>query len=329
MNNKSKTVKVILITQGISRVTMPILAQKDIEVKGIVESEPRGYGAGSLISLRVVAKHILKFVMPSKSLERLAREQQLPYFFLQKTNKDDFAKWLKRLQVDLIVIYSMSQLLPQEILDIPPLGVLNLHPSLLPAYRGPNPWFWMYYDGVKQGGVTLHYVDAGEDTGDIIYQRTYAIPLGMKSPAMQDLAIGTLGVEIIIEALKELSRGHILPRQKQPKSTTTIRARNIKQEEHRTVIDWANWPIERIWHLMRGTELWLNCIEEPSGICAGHRWVVDNFEKSSSLVQGELLGQVQNDFKGFYVQCRDGKIRIYVHFSWRCVLQALVRKLLK
>lgn len=323
--------RLVLITQGISRVVMPILTQRDVEVVGIVESAPRDYSRRPTraMTLRTVLARALAMIRPAPSLESVSKQHNLPYFLLHKANGKEFANWLKEIRVDLVVIYSMSQLLPQEILDIPSIGVLNLHPSLLPAYRGANPWFWMYYDAVSQGGVTLQYIDAGEDTGDIVYQRTYAIPLGMKSPAMQDLAIGKHGVDLILETLKQVGQGNALPRSVQPAQSPTPRARNIKPGEYRMLIDWDQWPIDRIWHLMRGTELWLDCINQPTGIYSGQRWVVDDFEKTNCTVQTAAIGQVKKDEKGCYVQCRDGIIRVHAEIGLYPVMRTIAKRLLK
>jgi methionyl-tRNA formyltransferase len=175
----------------------------------------------------------------------------------------------------------------------------------------------------------LHYIDAGEDTGDIVYQRTYHIPLGIKSPMMQDLAIGQLGCELVLEALKQIGRGNNLPRQTQPTQSSTARARNIKSSEHGTLIDWTNWSIERIWHLMRGTELWLDCVESPGGVYSGQRWVVDDFERINGFVNDHLLGQVKQDENGYYVQCREGIIRLHVDLDFYAFLRIILKKFLK
>lgn len=323
--------RLILITQGVSRVVTPILTQNDVEVVGVVESAPRGYSLelNKSSAIRTIFQRGEKILWPAASLMSAAQKNNIPYFLLHKSNKTDLAYWIKEIKVDVVVVFSMSQLLPQEILDIPSIGVLNLHPSLLPAYRGANPWFWMYYDSVPQGGVTLHYVDAGEDTGDIVFQCTYDIPLGMRSPVMQDLAIGKHGVDLILKALKKIGQGDALPRFVQPEQSPTARARNIKPEEHRTLIDWAHWPIERVWHVMRGTELWLNCIDQPTGIYSGQRWVVGEFTKTIGVPKNENLGQVRKDSRGFYVQCRDGIVRIHVGFKVYPLLRHMAQKLLK
>jgi methionyl-tRNA formyltransferase len=325
--------RLVLITQGVSRIVTPVLEQDSVEVVGIAESAPRDYSlvhskTGALLS---VIRSIYRMGRSVETLEKVAQKRGIPYFLLHKSNQSDFKLWLKDRRVDLVVIYSMSQLLEQDVIKIPSLGILNLHPSLLPSYRGPNPSFWMYYDAVRQGGVTLHYVDSGEDTGDIVYQRNYDIELGIRSTDLDDKVIGKHGVDLILEALEWINQGRSLPRLPQPEYSPTVRARNIKPEEHRTLIDWAQWPVERIWHLMRGTESWMDCIDQPRGIYSGQRWIVDHFEKTKTrkLEQPVLASKPRRDAKGYYVQCRDGIIRIHVGFRAHLFLRALVMRILK
>jgi len=199
-----------------------------------------------------------------------------------------------------------------NIFSIPKYGTINLHPAFLPSYRGPNPDFWMYYDGVRKGGVTLHYIDKGEDTGDIIYQENYDIPLGMKSPDMLDLSVNKIGVNLILKALENIEN---LPGKKQPENSPTPRARNIKEDEHKTIIKWENWKIERIWHLLRGTELWLNALEQPNGIYKGQRWIVEDFEKSN--FSNYKVSKIYKEKGRYFVVCRDGRIFLNLKFGFK------------
>lgn len=310
--------RVVLVTQGVSRVVQPVSDFLGADLVAIIESAPRNYKP-AIKSLVRLSKH---------SLPKYVQQKRIPYFLLDKTNQPECITWLKSLSPDLVVVYSMSQLLSSEFLAVPPLGCINLHPSLLPKYRGPNPWFWSYYNQDVVSGVTLHYLDPGEDTGPIIDQRTYKVPLGIKSPVMQDLAIGVLGVEIILDALKKFKNGDPVVSVSQPIDSPTARARNIKLSQHAHIINWAEWPIERIWHLMRGTELWLDCIGQPSGLMKGLRWSTDEFEKTDLYrADSKLWGTLSSDKAGKYVICRDGLIRIHVDMRIKSILKAVLKRL--
>ena len=258
------------------------------------------------------------------NLKAYCLKRKIPYILFSPGKSKDVAAWLKKLSPDLLVIFSMSQLLKKNIISIPRLGVINLHPSYLPFYRGPNPDFWQYYDMDVNPGVTVHFVDEGEDTGDIIHQERIPVPLGIKSPERLDKLIGDAGVRLLTQSIREIDAGSAKP-VRQPQASPTPRARNILPEEHRNLIDWENWPIERIWNLLRGTELWLNAIEQPSGLHRGQRWSVGGFElvKPPSAVE---LGSIYRDGRRRYVACKGGRIEISVRFSLRKMFLGLLKR---
>ena len=201
--------RLVLITQGVSRIVAPLLAS-EFNVVGIVESAPRHYRQLARYQRLLTGRALYSRLVPS--LARHASHSGIPYFLLHRRNDTEFRAWLRRLEPDVALVHSMSQLLTPATLSIPRFGILNLHPSILPAYRGPNPLFWMYHDFVRTSGVTLHFVDEGEDTGDIVSQAEFSIPLGMRSPEFLDVAIGDRGVELSMNALQQLDSTGTLPR---------------------------------------------------------------------------------------------------------------------
>jgi len=310
--------RVVFVTQGLTRVLQPLHEFLGHDLIAVIESAPRSY--------KLEKWSLGRFFR--NGLSKYAQKNGIAYFFLHKANQRECIDWLKTISPDLVVVYSMSQLLSPEFLAVSRYGCINLHPSILPKYRGPNPCFWSYYNQDAESGVTLHYLDPGEDTGPIIDQRTYEVPLGIKSPAMQDLAIGRLGVEMILDTLKKLKNGDLVASYPQPVDSPTARARNIKLSEHSHIINWAEWPIERIWHVMRGTELWLNCIDQPSGLIKGLRWSIDGFEKTDLYCADcKLWGKLSTDKVGKYVICRDGLIRIHADLRINTLVKAALKRL--
>src|SRR5262245_52152239 len=106
---------------------------------------------------------------PVSHLEHFARRRRLPHFTL-KRGGPRATEFLHALHPDIMCVASFSQLLRPEEFQIPPLGTINLHPSALPKYRGPNPYFWQHHEMDLDGAVTIHLVDEGIDTGDILLQ---------------------------------------------------------------------------------------------------------------------------------------------------------------
>lgn len=319
-----KKIKILMITQGISRLVGPFF-DSGRQVVGVLESMPRDYdGEKEKTLLLQILKKIYRIIKKRDiSLSDFCRAKNIPYNFIWKKNTKEAAGWVEGLKPDLIVVFSMSQLLKNDILEIPPLGVINLHPSFLPSYRGANPDFWQYYDMEMNPGVTVHYVNAGEDTGDIIYQEKIHIPLGTKSPARLDKLIGELGVPLMLKAIDAIAQGNA-PRISQPAQSPTPRARNLKAEEHSQIIDWQHWPIERVWHVLRGTELWLNAIAPPNGLLAGQRWSIKEYEKIE--VPRGTLGKIGKYNNRKCVFAKDGLIYIGIDFDIKKTILKILKR---
>lgn len=298
--------KIIIITQGLSPIVKPIVNSDFCSVLGIIECAPRVRQKRSLVQS---VKFRLRTLL-GKTLNGYAFWKKIPYFYMERSN-EELKNWILNLNPDLIAVYSMSQLLKEEIFTIPRLGTINLHPALLPSYRGPNPYFWMFYNMDLNPGVTIHYIDKGEDTGDILLQKQFTVPLGVSFQEFHDIGI-KFGVNLMLEAIKDLET---LNPVRQPKNSPTMRARNIKAEEHATIINWNDWQIERIWHLLRGTQDWFNAIQQPVGIFhLGVRWRIGEYIKGDySLKAGEVYKNVYNE--KFVLACKDGLIILHKQYK--------------
>ncbi|MBI2456415.1 MAG: formyltransferase [candidate division NC10 bacterium] len=116
------------------------------------------------------------------SVAELAAAHGIPVITPEEPNAPAFVDEVRRLRPDLIFSFYYRQLLSPAILGIPPLGAINLHGSLLPKYRGRAPLNWVLVHGESVTGVTLHYMDARADHGDIIAQR--AVPIAVEDTAL-------------------------------------------------------------------------------------------------------------------------------------------------
>lgn len=319
--------KVVVITQGLSRIVQPLIKNNCCQIVGIIESSARVDSESFRHSLRFRFVKILHRILFKRQINllRFCREIKIPYILMTKFNSSAVYKWLAQLQPDLIVVYSMSQLLSPEFIRIPSKGIINLHPSYLPDYRGPNPEFWQYYDTVLNPGVTVHYIDRGEDTGDIIEQERVSVLLGSRSSDQLDLLIGSVGARLLLKVVEDIAKNKVSKRP-QPTKTTTKRARNLTAPEHNKIVDWNSWSIERVWHLMRGTEGWLDLVEQPKGIFSGQRWVVGEYEHSPT--DAREYGTVKNEF-GYRLITRNGVIHLSIEFSIKRMLLRMLQYKLK
>lgn len=165
-------------------------------------------------------------------------------------NNDDFRAQLGNLKPDAIIVVGYGRIIPQWMLDLPPLGNINLHASLLPKYRGAAPIQWAIARGETVTGVTTMKIDAGLDTGDVLLQRE--IPIAAEDTA-ETLApkLAGVGAELTVETLRGLQAGSIHPR-RQDHANATL-APILKKEDG--VIDFSRTARE-ILNRMRGFQPW-------------------------------------------------------------------------
>jgi methionyl-tRNA formyltransferase len=169
-----------------------------------------------------------------------AKELHLPVYQPTDPNTPGFATRLARLEADLFIAAGYAIILNEHILEIPKLSAVNFHASLLPSYRGKHPVFWALRSGEKWSGITVHVMDPGIDTGDIIYQT--------KIRTRQDDSVATLYKRIMDRSVNLVGRLIVgagqdnLPRRSQPKYGGSYYSSTTIDDFH---FDWQ-WQAEKI-----------------------------------------------------------------------------------
>lgn len=175
-----------------------------------------------------------------------------------------FADRLRALDPEAIVVVAYGQILPPEILAIPPRGCVNLHASLLPRYRGAAPIARAILEGERVTGVTTIRMNRGIDTGDILMKTECAIGLTQTAGELE-LRLADLGAGVLLETIEQLARGTLEPRRQDDREATP--APPLRKEDGR--IDWsagaqeiANrvracnpWPLAVTWHRGRPLQI--------------------------------------------------------------------------
>ncbi len=204
-----------------------------------------------------------------------------------KLNDGSFEAWLKEKAPEVCVLAAYGRILKQPILDVPTQGFLNVHPSLLPEYRGPSPIRSAVLNGDKTTGVTIMRLDAGTDTGDILLQREEPILVEDTSVTLS-ARLANIGAEMMIEALGlvEDGRADYKP-QDGDKATYT---KMFEKKDGR--IDWGR-PAREIHNLVRAAQPWpvAHC-EFDGGVCRIHKTEI--VEASADAVPGTVT-QVDKD----------------------------------
>lgn len=167
-------------------------------------------------------------------VKQAAEKLGLPVRQPERLRDAEFIEWLGQLKPEAGVLVAYGKIIPQAIIDIPPYGIINLHASLLPKYRGAAPIEWAIANGETRTGVTTIRIDAGLDTGDILLQRE--TPIGPEETAVElRQRLSRMGAELVLETLAGLRAGQIVPRPQDHAQATL--APMLRKEDGR--IDWS------------------------------------------------------------------------------------------
>jgi methionyl-tRNA formyltransferase len=184
-------------------------------------------------------------------VKRAALERGLPILQPDKIkSNDEFRAVLEGIQPAAIIVVGYGRIIPQWMIDLPKLGNLNLHASLLPKYRGAAPIQWAIANGESITGVTTMRIDAGLDTGDILLQAEEPIRPEDTAPTLSP-RLAHQGAELMITTLAGLANGTIKP-QPQDNSKATL-APILKREDG--LIDFSRTATET-WNRLRGFQPW-------------------------------------------------------------------------
>jgi methionyl-tRNA formyltransferase len=213
-----------------------LLAQSDFQIAGVVTQPDRPRGRGHATS--------------SSSVKEAAVSAGVPVYQPEKIRSDEALQYFHRTAPDAVVIIAYGQIIPQRLIEIPRLGWINLHGSLLPKYRGAAPIHRAIINGETSTGLTTMRIDAGLDTGPTLLK--FETDVGPDETAPQLYArLSEAGAPLVAETLRALERGTIVPAP-QDNSRATF-APPLEKEEGR--IDWS-LPAQQIYNRIRGLQTW-------------------------------------------------------------------------
>lgn len=230
----------------------------------------------------------------------LAEENWVPVYQPNSLKKDadEYIKIIKDINPDIIVVAAYGKILPKEILDIPRLGCVNIHGSLLPKYRGAAPIQWAVLNGEKETGITTMLMNEGLDTGDILLVEKTEIGENETASELFD-RLSVMGADVLLNTIDALNDRKITP-QKQDDSKATYASMLSKDlskldfdntvfKVHKRICGLSDWPCATT--SIDGKRLKI------------YRSEIISREKPNAL-PGEIL-----DEKNFTVACVDGSIR--------------------
>ena len=248
--------------------TLERLGARGHAVLAVVTQPDRPKGRGQALAPSPVKEAALRLGLPVYQPERIKRPEAVEY--------------LRALAPDAMVVVGYGQIIPQSILDIPPLGILNVHASLLPKYRGAGPIQWSIVNGETVTGVTIMRIDAGLDTGPMLLQSETAIDADETAIEL-GCRLSTMGADLLVEALDAIEAGRIVP-QPQDNAQATY-APMLKKEDGR--IDWRRSAVQ-IHNRVRGMQPWPGAYSTFRG-AALHVWRARPIESCAGRTPGTLV----------------------------------------
>lgn len=247
--------------------------------------------------------------MTKSPVKEFAEEKALPIYQPTKVrNNMEFIEEIKSLNPDVICVVAYGKILPKEILEIPKLGCINVHGSLLPKYRGAAPIQWAVLNGDKTTGVTTMYMDVGMDTGDMILKQEVEIGEDETTGELWN-NLSKIGGELLVETLQKIEQG-TAPRIKQGETFTMA----PMLDKQMAKINWKEKTAKEIKNLVRG----LNPIMGAYSFLNGKKikfWKVDIATNNEIVAEGlEILRDgtviVSDPRDGLFIKTKDGILKV-------------------
>lgn len=187
-----------MVFAGTSPFALPVLTAvaASESVVAVITQPDRPRGRGRKVAPPPVKEHAMNFGFPVLQPQRVKEPQ--------------FVTLLGEMQPELIVVAAFGQILPADVLKLPPLGCVNVHPSLLPKYRGAAPISWAIINGETRTGVTTYLMDEGMDTGDILLIKEVEIGQDETGQELND-RLAQLGGRLLLETIEGLKEGTLEP----------------------------------------------------------------------------------------------------------------------
>ena len=277
-----------IVFMGTPDFSVPTLEQliRNHQVVGVVTQPDKRKGRGKAMAFPPVKEKALEY--------------DIPVYQPVKVREPEFIEELKKMNPDIIVVVAFGQILPEEILNLPPYGCVNVHASLLPKYRGAAPIQWAVIDGEKETGVTTMYMAKGLDTGDMLDKVVVPIDPKETGESLHD-KLSEAGGRLILETLTKLENGTAvrIPQNDAESCYAKMLTKELGE------IDW-NQSAAAIERLIRGLNSWPSAYTHLDGKTL-KIWDADVEEGQADMAVGTVT-EVKKDC--FYVQTGDGRLKI-------------------
>src|SRR6266478_3266398 len=270
--NPTRTNPLRLLFCGTPQFAVPtlrhLLAQRDFEIVAVITQPDRPRGRGHEVSFSPV--------------KQTALTAKTNVFQPEKIRTPESEQFLREANPDAIVIIAYGQIIPARLLNIPKLGWINSHASLLPKYRGAAPIQWALANGESKTGITTMRIDAGMDTGDMLLQREAPIASNETTPELAT-RLAQISAPPMAKTLRGLRDGTLHPTAQDHSKASA--APLLKKEDGR--INW-NLPAQTLFKRMRGFTPWPGAYAEFRGATCQLQGQPVSKDHASNLSPGEI-----------------------------------------
>ena len=279
---------VFMGTPDFSVGTLRELAKAGHEIAGVISQPDKPKGRG-------------KNLQPTP-VKEAAMKLGLPVYQPKKVRDPEFIQVMKELNPDVIVVVAFGQIIPKEILYMPKYGCINVHASLLPAYRGAAPIQWAVINGDKVSGVTTMQMNEGLDTGDMIMKTEVPLAEDETGGSLHD-KLAKAGAKLCVETLKALEDKTATWETQGESPTAYAKMLDKKLGD----IDWSK-SAKAIECLIRGLNPWPSAYTDWNGKVM-KIWEAKVLDENTDATPGTVV-EVAKD--GFFVQTGDGLLKVLV-----------------
>ena len=232
-------------------------------------------------------------------VKKLALERGVPVYQFERLRNEEGLACLRSLAPDIVVTAAFGQILSQALLDVPQMGTVNVHASLLPAYRGAAPINWCILNGETRTGVTTMLTDAGVDTGAMLLRRETDIG-ETETAAELSARLSQLGAELLIETLKGYIAGEIAPTPQDER----LASRQPMLKKEMGLIDWTR-SAKEIACQARGLDPWPSAYTDYLG------GTLKIYRARPAMGEGEPGTVLRSSAKeGLFVACGEGALEV-------------------
>lgn len=282
---------VFMGTPDFAKDSLEALYNAGHQIIGVVTNPDKPKGRG----MKMIASPVKEFAI----------EHSLEIYQPEKVrNNIEFIEKIKQLNPDIICVVAYGKILPKEILDIPHMGCINVHGSLLPKYRGAAPIQWAVLNGEEKTGVTTMYMDVGMDSGDMILKQEVQIGEDETTGELWE-RLSKIGANLLVETLNKLEQ-QTAPRIKQEEEYTLAPMLNKQIAQ----INWKEMNSIKIKNLVRGLNPIMGAytMYEDKKIKLWRVQIADENIAEKDMLPGTIV--ISNDKQGLFIKTIDGIIKV-------------------